>query len=160
MNGKYSNTTYISKIWPESKKPRFLIKTPEPQTKQKNPRSSEKKTAVATLTLVPRDIVLTNKVWESIQKNSHFNRLQLPAHFKAKREKGVGTPFPGVPPNYTPGLSVPYANHSTAQQWCKLYRIRLLASNPAGYWEFFGVGLDIVSSSTGSGLSKWDKLWP
>jgi len=42
-NGKYSNTTYISKIWPESKKPRFSRKTPESQKKQKNPRSREKK---------------------------------------------------------------------------------------------------------------------
>ena len=29
LNGKYSNTTYISKIWPESKKPRFPIKNPD-----------------------------------------------------------------------------------------------------------------------------------
>jgi len=32
------------------KKPRFSRITPEPQMKHKNPRSSEKKTAVATLT--------------------------------------------------------------------------------------------------------------
>jgi len=43
LNGKYSNTTEISKIWPKSKKPRFSIKPPEPQIKQKKPRSSEKK---------------------------------------------------------------------------------------------------------------------
>ena len=42
LNGKYSNTTYIYKIWPESKKPRFSIKNPEPQIKQKKNRSSEK----------------------------------------------------------------------------------------------------------------------
>jgi len=41
-----------------------------------------------------------------------------------------------------------------------VYRIRILESNPAGYWEYFGFGLDIVSSSTGSGFSKWNKLWP
>jgi len=35
-----------------------------------------------------------------------------------------------------------------------VYRIRILESNPAGYWEYFGFGLDIVSSSTGSGFSK------
>jgi len=54
LNGKYSNTTYISKIWPESKKSRVLIKTPEPQIKQNKPRSSEKKLAVATLVYTMR----------------------------------------------------------------------------------------------------------
>jgi len=43
LNGKYSNTTYISKIWPEPKKPIFSIKTPELQIKQKKNRSTEKK---------------------------------------------------------------------------------------------------------------------
>jgi len=31
---------------------------------------------------------------------------QLPTHFKAKREKGVGTPFPRVPPHYTPDVNI------------------------------------------------------
>jgi len=37
-----------------------------------------------------------------------------------------------------------------------VYRIRILESNPAGYQEFFGFGLDNVSVSTGfgTGLSK------
>jgi len=33
-----------------------------------------------------------------------------------------------------------------------VYRIRILESDPAGYWEFFGFRLDVVSSPTG--LSK------
>jgi len=41
-----------------------------------------------------------------------------------------------------------------------MYRIRILESNSAGYLDFFGFGLDIVSLSTGSGLSKWNKYWP
>jgi len=49
-------------------------------------------------------------VWEHSQKTSHFkqkgvgtlpeklaNLKQLQTHFKAKHEKGVGTPFPRVP---------------------------------------------------------------
>jgi len=41
----------------------------------------------------------------------------------------------------------------TKQRWPSvLYRTRSLESNPAGYREFFGFGLDIVSSS--AGLSK------
>jgi len=36
-----------------------------------------------------RDVVLTNKVWAHIQKIAILK--QLPTHFKAKREKGVGT---------------------------------------------------------------------
>jgi len=35
-----------------------------------------------------------------------------------------------------------------------VYRIRILESNPARYWEIVGFGLGIGSSSTGSGLSK------
>jgi len=31
-----------------------------------------------------------------------------------------------------------------------VHRIRILESNAAGYWDFFGFVLDIVSSSTGS----------
>jgi len=31
---------------------------------------------------------------------------QLRTHFKAKYEKGVATPFPRVPPHYTPGEHV------------------------------------------------------
>jgi len=39
--------------------------------------------------------MVTKKVWESIQKIAILKQLQT--HFKAKREKGVGTPFPRVP---------------------------------------------------------------
>jgi len=39
-----------------------------------------------------RDTVLTKKVWERTQKIAILK--QLPTHFKAKREKGVGKPFP------------------------------------------------------------------
>jgi len=46
LNGKYSNTTYISKF-DQSKK------LPEPEIKQKNP-NLVKKTAVATLSLTGR----------------------------------------------------------------------------------------------------------
>jgi len=35
------------------------------------------------------------KVWERIQKFAILK--QVPAHFKAKHEKGVATPFPRVP---------------------------------------------------------------
>jgi len=42
FNGKYNNTTYISKIRPEQKKNRFSIKMPEHQIKQKKNRPSEK----------------------------------------------------------------------------------------------------------------------
>jgi len=35
------------------------------------------------------------KVWERIQKIASLKQLQI--HFKTKREKGVGTPFPRVP---------------------------------------------------------------
>jgi len=41
------------------------------------------------------DVVLTKKVWQRIQKISLLK--QLPTHFKAKREKGVGTPFSRIP---------------------------------------------------------------
>jgi len=34
-------------------------------------------------------------VWERIQKIANLKQLQT--HFKAKRENGVGTPFPRVP---------------------------------------------------------------
>jgi len=39
--------------------------------------------------------VLTKKVWERAQKIANLKQLQ--AQFKAKREKGVGTPVPCVP---------------------------------------------------------------
>jgi len=42
-----------------------------------------------------RDVVLPKKLWERIQKIAILKQLQT--HFKAKREKGVGTPFPHVP---------------------------------------------------------------
>jgi len=61
LNGKCSNTTCIYKISPESKNPRFSLKTPEPQIKQKNPRSSEKSLAMVTLGYpkwIPRSVTL------------------------------------------------------------------------------------------------------
>jgi len=42
-----------------------------------------------------RDVVLTKRVWEHTQKSSHFKTAST--DFKAKHEKGVGTPFPRVP---------------------------------------------------------------
>jgi len=42
-----------------------------------------------------RDVALIKKVWERIQEIPILK--QIPTHFKAKREKGVGTPFPLVP---------------------------------------------------------------
>jgi len=50
---------------------------------------------------MPRDVVLTKKGWERTQKIGILKQLQI--HFKAKQEKGVGTPFPRVPARYTPG---------------------------------------------------------
>jgi len=46
-----------------------------------------------------RDVVLTKKVWERTLKIAILKQLQT--HFKAKREKGVGAPFP---PHYTPAF--------------------------------------------------------
>jgi len=42
---------------------------------------------------------------------------QLQSHFKAKRKTGVGTPFPRVPPHYTPEKESP--------MWCstKFYEL-------------------------------------
>jgi len=40
--------------------------------------------------------VLTKEVWERNQKKLAILK-QLRTHFKAKLEKGVGTPFPRVP---------------------------------------------------------------
>jgi len=41
------------------------------------------------------DVTLRKKVWEGIHKHRHFKTA--PTFFKAKREKGVRTPFPRVP---------------------------------------------------------------
>jgi len=46
------------------------------------------------LASISRDVVLTKKVWECIQKIAILKQLQT--HFKAKREKCVGTPFPHI----------------------------------------------------------------
>ena len=54
--------------------------------------------------ITTRDVVLTKKVWERIQKIASFKQLQN--QFEAKREKGVGTPFP---PHYTPDFYIAYA---------------------------------------------------
>jgi len=48
------------------------------------------------LLLATRNVMLTKNVKERIQKIAILT--QLPAYFKAKHEKGVGTPFP---PHYT-----------------------------------------------------------
>jgi len=53
--------------------------------------------------------VLTKKVWERIQKIAILK--QLPTHFKAKREKGVGTPFPRVPAPLHPYRQQPAATN-------------------------------------------------
>ena len=45
--------------------------------------------------LISRDVVPTKKVLERTQKMAILNQLQI--HIKAKREKGVETPFPHVP---------------------------------------------------------------
>jgi len=47
-------------------------------------------------------VMLTKKLWERIQKIAILKELQT--HFKAKREKGVGTPFPRVPAPLQPWL--------------------------------------------------------
>jgi len=39
--------------------------------------------------------MLTKNMWERFQKLAILKQLQR--HFEAKREKGVGTPFPRVP---------------------------------------------------------------
>jgi len=46
--------------------------------------------------------VLTKEVWERAQKTSHFTVEDLQTQFKAKHEKGMGTPFP---PHYTPSYT-------------------------------------------------------
>jgi len=42
-----------------------------------------------------RDVMLTKKVWERIQRIAVLKQLQT--YFKTKREKGVRTPFPHFP---------------------------------------------------------------
>jgi len=49
-------------------------------------------TKQGTAAVSTRDVVLTKKVWERIQKITIVK--QLPNLFEAKRKKGVGTPFP------------------------------------------------------------------
>jgi len=44
--------------------------------------------------------------------------------------------------------------HFTESTAAVVYRIRILESNPAGFLDCFGFGMDIVSLSSGSGLSK------
>jgi len=46
--------------------------------------------------LTTRDVALTKEVWECTQKIANLKHIHT--HFKAKREKRVGTPFPRVPP--------------------------------------------------------------
>jgi len=61
--------------------------------------------------------VLTKKVWERIKRIAILK--QLPTHFKEKREKGAGTPFPRVPAPLHPCLLFHTHLHNTA--W-RLYR--------------------------------------
>jgi len=49
-----------------------------------------------------RDVVPTKKMWERIQKIAILR--QLPTHFKAKREKGVGMLLPHFPAPLHPSL--------------------------------------------------------
>jgi len=49
---------------------------------------------------ISRDVVLTKKVWERIQKIAILK--QLPTHFKAKHEKDMRKPLPRLPPHYIP----------------------------------------------------------
>ena len=51
-----------------------------------------------------RDVVLTKKVRERTKKIANLKQLQT--HFKAQREKGVGTPFPRVPALLHPCLEM------------------------------------------------------
>jgi len=51
-------------------------------------------------------------VWERIQKIAILKQLQT--HFEAKREKGVGTPFPRVPAPLHPWL------HNTMKRYLVL----------------------------------------
>jgi len=48
---------------------------------------------------ITRDVGLTKEMWESTQKITILKQLQT--HFKAKHEKGVGTPSNRFPPHYT-----------------------------------------------------------
>jgi len=54
----------------------------------------------STATYVFRDVMLTKNVWERSPKPALSKQLQT--HFKAKHEKGVGTPLHAFPPHYTP----------------------------------------------------------
>ena len=65
--------------------------------------------------LLSRDVVLTQNLWERIQRTAISKQLQR--HFKAKREKGVGTPIPRVPAPLHPCLllSAPPASLFTLQ---------------------------------------------
>jgi len=50
---------------------------------------------LVSLSLVVRDVVITKKMRERTKKMAILK--QLHTHFKAKRQKGVGTPFPRIP---------------------------------------------------------------
>jgi len=51
------------------------------------------------------------------RRGNAFKKLailkQLPAHFKAKLAKGVGTPFHAFPPSYTPASMYSIKHQST-----------------------------------------------
>jgi len=60
------------------------------------PRLAEKPSR---LKIVIRDAVVAKEVWERRNAPKKLAILQqLRTHFKEKHEKGVGTPFPRVPP--------------------------------------------------------------
>jgi len=50
-----------------------------------------------------RDVVLTKRCGNAPKKLAILKQLQT--HFNAKLQKGVGKPFPRVPPHYTPGYA-------------------------------------------------------
>ena len=53
------------------------------------------KMGVVGLACISRDVVLTKRC-ENASKKTAISK-QLKTHFEAKRDKGVGTPFPRVP---------------------------------------------------------------
>jgi len=65
-------------------------------------------------------------MWERIQKTSHLK--QLPTHFEAKREKGMGTPFPRVPAPLHPCTS---HNNGKALERCTKTNVQVSCA-----WHF------------------------
>jgi len=90
--------------------------------------------------------VLTKKVWERIQKIAVSKQLQ--SHFKAKREKGVGIPFPHVPAPLHSWVK-PIALTNKPSDWYLDYAIRLI--NKRNNHDCVGI---VVCSSAGLNLFK------